>query len=486
VLESTDLRVKIGLEVHCQLTNLKSKLFCNCSADYRQSEPNTHICPVCMGLPGTLPVLNRKAVDDALLIALALNMQISDRTIFYRKNYFYPDMPKNFQISQYDKAGGIPIAKNGTITLDGGKVVRISRLQLEEDPGKLSYEGTIETSRSTLVDYNRAGVALAEIVTEPDMSSPREARVFLQKLRSILEHLGVSRGELEGSMRCDANISIAGRTRVEVKNISSFKEVERALNFEITRQRNLLRKGLRIGRETRHWDETRRITISLRVKEEEEDYRYFPEPDLVPVLITEQEVEKQKLSMPELPESHKQRLMAQYRISLQNAEVLTENKALAEFFEECAKSYERPDLLGNWLVGDLLSYLYEMNLELKDSKIKPEHMVRLLELIDDGTISGKIAKDILKEMLTTGRSPEDTIKERGMRRISDREYLQQLTEKIFDSNPEAVKDAIKDEKAIRFLVGQLMKETEGKADPQLANILVTDKLKVLRARTRQN
>ncbi len=486
MLGSTDLRVKIGLEVHCQLTNLKSKLFCNCSADYRQSEPNTHICPVCTGLPGTLPVLNRKAVDDALLIALALNMQISDRTIFYRKNYFYPDMPKNFQISQYDKAGGIPIAKNGTITLDGGKVVRISRLQLEEDPGKLSYEGTIETSRSTLVDYNRAGVALAEIVTAPDMNSPREARVFLQKLRSILEHLGVSRGELEGSMRCDANISIAGRTRVEVKNISSFKEVERALNFEITRQRNLLRKGLRIGRETRHWDETRRITISLRVKEEEEDYRYFPEPDLVPVLITEQEVEKQKLWMPELPESHKQRLMAQYRISLQNAEVLTENKALAEFFEECAKNYERPDLLGNWLVGDLLSYLYEMNLELKDSKIKPEHMVRLLELIDDGTISGKIAKDILKEMLTTGRSPEDTIKERGMRRISDREYLQQLTEKIFDSNPEAVKDAIKDEKAIRFLVGQLMKETEGKADPQLANILVTDKLKVLRARTRQN
>ncbi len=480
MLEVTDLKAKIGLEVHCQLTNLKSKLFCSCSADYRKSEPNTHLCPVCFGLPGTLPVLNRKAVEDAILIALALNMQVSSRTVFYRKNYFYPDMPKNFQISQYDRAGGVPIAKNGTITLDG-RIVHISRLQLEEDPGKLSYEGTIETSRSALVDYNRAGVALAEIVTEPDMNSPREARRFLQKLRSILEHLEVSRGDLEGSMRCDANISIEGGTRVEVKNISSFREVERALNFEITRQRNLVRKGLRVGRETRHWDETRRITISLRVKEEEEDYRYFPEPDLVPVLVTREEIEQQKLSMPELPESHKERLMTQYGISLQNAEILTENKDLADFFEECAKNYKRPDLLSNWLVGDLLSYLYEMDLELRDAGITPEHIVRMLKLIDDGTISGKIGKEILKKMLTTGKSPEHIIEEEKMRRITDREYLQQLTEKIFTSNPKAVRDAIKDEKAVRFLVGQLMKETQDKADPHLANTLIRDKLKAIQA-----
>jgi len=479
--EVVDLKVKIGLEVHCQLTNLKSKLFCSCSADYRQSEPNTHICPVCMGVPGTLPVVNRKAVEDAVLIALALNMEISPRTLFYRKNYFYPDMPKNFQISQYDKAGGIPTAKNGSIQLDGGKIVRFTRLQLEEDPGKLSYEGTIETSRAALVDYNRAGVTLAEIVTEPDMSSPREARIFLQKLRSILEHLGVSSGELEGSMRCDANISIEGGTRVEIKNISSFKEVERALNFEITRQRNLLRKGMRVGRETRHWDETRRITISLRVKEEEEDYRYFPEPDLVPVVITPEQIESEKAAMPELPESHKERLMAQYGISQQNAEVLTENKALAEFFEECAKKYKRPDLLGNWLVGDLLSYLYEMDLELRESRITPEHMVSMLELIDNGTISGKIAKDVLKEILLTGKSPKQIIEEKSMKKIADEEHLKQLTEKIFASNPEAVRDALKDEKAIRFLVGQLMKETGGKADPQLANMIIKDKLKDLQA-----
>jgi len=480
LLQATDLKVKIGLEIHCQLTNLKSKLFCSCSADYRQSKPNTHICPVCMGLPGTLPVLNQKAVDDAILVALALNTQISERSLFYRKNYFYPDMPKNFQISQYDKAGGITIAKNGFIQLDGGKTIRIARLQLEEDPGKLSYEGTIETSRSTLVDYNRAGVCLIEIVTEPDMNSPREARVFLQKLRSILEHLGVSSGELEGSMRCDANISIEGGTRVEVKNISSFKEVERALNFEITRQRNLVRKGLRVGRETRHWDETRRVTISLRVKEEEEDYRYFPEPDLVPVLITGEEIESKKASMPELPESHKKRLMTQYGISLQNAEVLSENKALAEFFEECAKEYKQPDLLSNWLVGDLLSYLYEMDLELKDARITPKHVVGMLELIDDGTISGKIAKEILKEMMEAGRLPEQIVGEKRLRRISDVEHLQQLTEKIFSEHPKAVKDALEDEKAVRFLVGQMMKETGGTADPQLANTLVRDRLKSIR------
>ncbi|MFC1507484.1 Asp-tRNA(Asn)/Glu-tRNA(Gln) amidotransferase subunit GatB, partial [Thermoproteota archaeon] len=477
MVETTELKVKIGLEVHCQLTNLKSKLFCSCSSDYRQSPPNTHVCPVCMGTPGSLPVLNRKAVEDAILIALALNMQISNKTIFYRKNYFYPDMPKNFQISQYDRAGGIPIAKNGSKKLEVEKIVHISRLQIEEDPGKISYEGTIETSKSAFVDYNRAGIALVEIVTEPDINSPKEARIFLQKIRSIMEHLGVSSGELEGSMRCDANISIQGGRRVEVKNISSFKEVERALNFEITRQRNLLRTGHRIGQETRHWDEARRVTISLRVKEEEEDYRYFPEADLVPLSISEEEIERQKNSMPELPEGHMQRLMTQYDISRQNAMTLIDNKALAEFFEESAAKYSHPDLLGNWIVGDLLSYLYEMDIELKDAKLMPRDLVKMLELIDDGTISGKIGKELLKEMLISGKSPDEIINQKEMRRISDSEYLNQLTEEIFSSNPQAVKDAIKDPKAVRFLIGQLMKKTGGKADPQLANNLVNEKLK---------
>ena len=292
-----------------------------------------------------------------------------------------------------------------------------------------------------------------------------------------MEHLGVSSGELEGSMRCDANISIQGGTRVEVKNISSFKEVERALNFEITRQKNLLRTGHRIGQETRHWDEARRVTISLRVKEEEEDYRYFPEADLVPLSISEEEIERQKNSMPELPEGHMQRLMTQYDISRQNAMTLIDNKALAEFFEESAGNYSHPDLLGNWIVGDLLSYLYEMDIELKDAKLMPRDLVKMLELIDDGTISGKIGKELLKEMLISGKSPDEIINQKEMRRISDSEYLNKLTEEIFSSNPQAVKDAIKDPKAVRFLIGQLMKKTGGKADPQLANNLVNEKLK---------
>ncbi|MCP8305136.1 MAG: Asp-tRNA(Asn)/Glu-tRNA(Gln) amidotransferase subunit GatB, partial [archaeon] len=293
--------IKIGLEVHCQLTNLMAKLFCSCSSDYRGKEPNTHICPICMGMPGTLPVLNEKALEDATMVAIALNSNISDRMLFFRKNYFYPDMPKNFQISQYDKAGGVPFSLGGYIQIDKKKI-RIRRIQIEEDPGKLSYEGTIESSPSTLVDYNRAGIALIEIVTEPDIRSPKEARLFLEKLRSILEHLGVSDGSLEGAMRCDANISLKGGRRVEIKNISSFKEVERALNFEITRQKSFIERRIAVGQETRHWDEVRRITVSLRSKEEEQDYRYFPEPDLVPVTISKDHVREVKLKMPELPD----------------------------------------------------------------------------------------------------------------------------------------------------------------------------------------
>ncbi|MEM3069261.1 MAG: Asp-tRNA(Asn)/Glu-tRNA(Gln) amidotransferase subunit GatB, partial [Nitrososphaerales archaeon] len=327
------VEIKIGLEVHCQLTNLKTKLFCSCSSDYREKEPNTLICPICMGMPGTLPVLNEKALEDAIMVAIALNSKISEKMLFFRKNYFYPDMPKNFQISQYDKAGGVPLALGGYIQING-KRVRIRRIQLEEDPGKLSYEGTIESSTYTLVDYNRAGISLIEIVTEPDMETPKEARLFLEKLRSILEHLGVSNGSLEGSMRCDANISLRGGKRVEVKNISSFKEVERALNFEITRQKNLIERGIAVGQETRHWDEVRRITISLRTKEEEQDYRYFPEPDLVPVIISKDQIKKIEQSMPELPDERRKRFVEQYHLSPQTAEILTRSKAMADFFEE--------------------------------------------------------------------------------------------------------------------------------------------------------
>lgn len=472
------VEIKIGLEVHCQLTNLKTKLFCSCSSDYREKEPNTLICPICMGMPGTLPVLNEKALEDAIMVAIALNSKISKRMLFFRKNYFYPDMPKNFQISQYDKAGGVPLALGGYIQINGKKV-RIRRIQLEEDPGKLSYEGTIESSTYTLVDYNRAGIALIEIVTEPDMETPKEARLFLEKLRSILEHLGVSNGSLEGSMRCDANISLRGGKRVEIKNISSFKEVERALNFEITRQKSLIERGIAVGQETRHWDEVRRITISLRTKEEEQDYRYFPEPDLVPVIISKGQIKKIEQSMPELPDERKKRFVEQYHLSPQTAEILTHSKLMADFFEESAKLYDKPREISNWLTVELLSYLHDRGIEIDELTLSVKHLVDMLKLIDEGIISRKMARSVLQDMLLTGKMPDAIVKEKGLEKILDKEYVRRIVEKIFKENPQAVKDAIVDKKAINYLMGQLMKATEGKIDPKMAGEIIRERLSEL-------
>jgi len=402
---------------------------------------------------------------------------------FFRKNYYYPDMPKNFQISQYDQAGGVPLAVDGFLTIGVGtnqKVVRIGRVHLEEDPGRMVHQGAIDTSPYTLIDYNRSGITLLEIVTDPDLDSPKEARVFLQKLRSILEHLGIFSGKLDGSMRCDANISLTGGTRVEVKNISSFKEVERALSFEIMRQKNLVTKGLSIQHETRHWDEARRITISLRMKEEEHDYRYFPEPDLVPIVITEDFIEEVKMKMPELPEDRISRFVDDYYLPKYDAEVLVSDKALADFFERTVKLSDRPKDVSNWMMGDLLRNLNENNLELVKSKITPELLVEMIKLINDGVISGKLAKRILPEIVLTGKKPSIIINEKGLVKISSRETLQDLVEKVFNEYPKCVDDALSDDNAVHFLVGQLMRITKGKADPQLANQLINEKLKSLR------
>jgi aspartyl-tRNA(Asn)/glutamyl-tRNA(Gln) amidotransferase subunit B len=297
-------------------------------------EPNSTICPVCFGLPGALPVVSKRAVESAVMVGLALGSEISETTSFYRKNYYYPDLSKNFQTTQYDKAGGVPIATGGHVRI-GEKMVRIRRVQLEEDPGKLTYEGTIERSSYSLVDYNRAGTSLVEIVTEPDLSSPKEAKVFLEKLRATLESLGVSNGELEGAMRCDANVSLGGEGRVEIKNISSFREVEKALSYEILRQETFAGDAVRSGSETRHWDERRSITISLRVKEEEQDYRYFPEPDLVPITLGKRDVERIRTAMPELPESKAARYVKQLGLQPQVAMELAGNRELSRFFESC-------------------------------------------------------------------------------------------------------------------------------------------------------
>lgn len=474
-----DLRLKIGLELHVQLTNLKTKLFCHCPSDYRGKDPNTMLCPVCSGEPGALPVVNEKAVEDAVIVALALGSTISRRMVFSRKNYFYPDMPKNFQISQFDGAGGVPFAIGGRVLLAGSRHVRIRRIQLEEDPGKLSYEGTIDSSPVTLVDYNRAGIALLEVVTEPDLGSPGEARVFLQKLRSILEHLGVSQGSLSGSMRCDANISLRGGKRVEVKNISSFKDVERALSFEITRQRNLLGRGLAVTQETRHWDDMRRITVSLRVKEEEMDYRYFPEPDLVPIVLLDDFIKQVASEMPPLPEDRRNRYVHELGVSATVAEALTGSKSLADFFEACIGFYPNAPRVGNWLAGDLLAWLNRMELDVNESKLTAQHVAEMLQLIDKGTISGKIGKKVLEAMMRTGEYPSRIVDQEGLVRIHGADELRQLVNRVFEENAEAVRDAIRNGKAVDFLVGQLMKATRGRADPELANKTVRQRLKEL-------
>ncbi len=477
--------VTIGLEIHCQLTSLKTKLFCNCSADYRDKAPNTLLCPVCLGLPGSLPVLNGRAVELAAMVALALNSDVSERSLFFRKNYYYPDMPKNFQISQYDKSGGVPVAIGGSVSFsfDGEeKTVKITRIQLEEDPAKLVYLGAIDASPYTLVDYNRAGVALLEIVTEPVLKSPREARLFLQKLRSILEHLGVSDGSLEGAMRCDANISLAGGKRVEVKNISSFKEVERALKYEVTRQRNLLARGRKVAMETRHWDEAKRLTISLRTKEEEHDYRYFPEPDLVPIVISKEYVGKIEAAMPELPDARCVRFIREYGVPPYDAAILTSDKALADFFEACVRLGGDAKEVSNWIMTDFLRWLHEEDLEVASSRVTPQRLVEMLALIEDGTISGKLGKSVLRTMMKTGKSAKEIVEAEGLARIASEEEIEKLVDKVVEENPKAVTDAFTDEKAVHFLIGQVMRHSRGKADPALANKVMREKLEALKKR----
>lgn len=489
-MEETDPKkvektVIIGLECHIQLTTLKTKLFCSCSADYHGKEPNTLVCPTCIGLPGSLPVVNKEVIKYAIMAALALNAKISNTLLFFRKNYYYPDMPKNFQISQYDRVGGVALAENGyvTIHIDGrSKKIRISRMHLEEDPARITYFGSIETSPYALIDYNRAGMALLEVVTEPDMRSPEEAQTFLRKLRSIIEHLGISDGSLPGAMRCDTNISLAGGKRVEIKNVSSFKEVRRAIQYEILRQKQLLRRGVSVKQETRHWDEARRITISLRTKETEQDYRYFPEPDLVPIDITKEMIEEAEELMPELPDARRTRLMKEYKLPKHDAVVLTGSKQLADFFEESVKLYPNSKRISNWIMGDLLRNLNETGLEINESKITTQGLIDLLRLIDEGVISGKIAKSILPEMVRTGKHPAEIVRDRGLTIISDEEEINTVIDEVFTEFPEAVEDALSEESAVNYLIGQVMKKTKGRVDPQLTNQIIRTKLNDMKKR----
>ncbi|MCJ7657345.1 MAG: Asp-tRNA(Asn)/Glu-tRNA(Gln) amidotransferase subunit GatB [Candidatus Atribacteria bacterium] len=477
--------VVIGLEIHIQLMT-KTKMFCHCSTDYIGKEPNTNTCPVCLGLPGSLPVLNKKVLEFAIRTAVALNCRINQVSRFHRKNYFYPDLPKAYQISQYD----LPLGVSGymEISLPANKEKRriaITRVHIEEDAGKLVHEGDIASSSYSLADYNRCGIPLAEIVTEPDFCSPEEAQIFLVKLRSIVQHLGVCDGNMEeGSLRCDANISLkdtktgALGTKAEIKNMNSFKAVKKALQFEVDRQKKLLTEGEKIIQETRHWDESKNVTVSMRSKEEAHDYRYFPEPDLLPLKVDLKMIDEIRKNLPELPEARRERMIKKYKIPEYDAEILTSSKALGDYYEKAVSSYSNSKVLSNWIMGDLIRYLNENKLKIEDSPISPEKLVRMLKLIDEGIVSGKMAKGIFEKMFKTGKDASQIVKESGIAQITDEDELFKVVDRVIKENPGSVEDFNKGkEKALHYLMGQVMSYTKGRAKPDFVFEAIKQRIK---------
>lgn len=472
----------IGLEIHVELKTA-TKIFCSCPNEFG-GEPNTHVCPVCLGLPGVMPVFNRKVLEYAVKAGLALNCEIASFSKFDRKNYYYPDLPKNYQVSQYD----LPICKRGSVEININgekKTIGITRIHMEEDAGKLLHGGaTITSSRYSLVDLNRTGVPLIEIVSEPDMRSAEEARVYMEKLKAILEYIDVSDVKMEqGSLRCDANISLRPvgteklGTKTEIKNMNSFRSLQRAIEYEIERQTEVLEEGGRIIQETRSWDEEKGITVSMRSKEEAHDYRYLPEPDLVPIVVDPHWVCALKDSLPELPDDRKQRLIGALGLSDYDAGIITASRALAEYFDAVIKLFNEPKTVANWLMGELLRLINANSMEISDSKISPEQFAALLKLQADGTVSGKMAKTVFEEMFVTGKAPDEIVKEKGMVQISDEGALIAVIEKVIAANPRSVEDyKAGKEKAIGFLVGQVMKETKGQANPGLVNKLLIEKM----------
>ncbi|HEY4680493.1 MAG TPA: Asp-tRNA(Asn)/Glu-tRNA(Gln) amidotransferase subunit GatB [Nitrosarchaeum sp.] len=455
---------KIGLEIHSQLTKLESKLFCSCKANYREFEPNTNICPICMGLPGSLPRLNQKAVEKATMIAMALNCSTPEKIAFFRKNYFYPDLPKNFQITQLNIYGDTSVGGTGVIMV-GEKKIRITRIQLEEDPGRLIYEGSSEKNQITLVDYNRAGTPLVEIVTEPDFENPKEVREFLNILSDLLENLDVSDPSLEGAMRADANVSIEGGNKVEIKNIGSFHDLEKAVHFEITRQQSLHSRDIPIIQETRHWDDKRKITISSRSKEEDLDYRYFLEGDIPWVRIGKDIKEKLKSEMPESINSKKQRYVSKYGIPVQVADVLSSDKFYSDLFE-AAHTQENAKEVANIITTDLMG-LADTREKRESSKLKPSHLKAIADSIQSGKIARNSAKNALYEIVKTGKELSDIISELDLGNVSDESELSKIIESIISEEPQAVEQAKSNPQTINYLVGKVMQKTKGKADPKL-------------------
>lgn len=472
----------IGLEIHTQLNQLKSKLFCGCNAQFRGEEPNLYTCPFCLGLPGGLPMLNKEAVNIALTLAHAFNSKINKRQYFFRKNYFYPDLASGYQITEYNKGGGVAFADGGyvSIKLNGKeKKVLLDRFHLENDPAKIVHMGTdITHSKGSLIDYNRSGVALVEIVTQPVLKTPEEARIFLKKLRSIISHCNVADLSKDGAMRVDANISITGHARVEVKNINSFKEVERALKWEITRQINALKKGQETVQETRAWNG--KITSTLRGKESESEYRYFPEADLVPLSIDDEWIQRAKDNMPELPDEKILRFQKEYGLGEYDADVLISEKEISDFYEEACKKTEYFEDIKNWLINDILGLLNDQDKRISDTKLTPQLLVSMIKGIKDGTITVKIAKKYLPDMVN-GVTLKSWMKKKGVKKIGDEGELGKIADKIIgelkQKKPEIFEDLKKKPKTFQFFVGQMMKATRGQADIAIATKILKEKLK---------
>jgi aspartyl-tRNA(Asn)/glutamyl-tRNA(Gln) amidotransferase subunit B len=477
----------IGLEIHAQLLTA-TKIFCGCPTAFG-APPNAHACPVCVGLPGALPVLNRKAVDLAVTAAVALGCEVHERSVFARKNYFYPDLPKGYQISQYEQplatGGGVQLPArlrqgSGEAGSEGGRIVRLTRIHMEEDAGKSLHEGFADSDRKTYLDYNRSGVPLIEIVSEPDMRSAEEAAMFFETLRQILVWLGVNDGNMdEGSLRCDANVSVRRKgdtrlgTKTEVKNVNSFRYLEKAIEYEIGRHIDVIEHGGRIVQETRLFDAAQGKTYSMRSKEEAHDYRYFPEPDLPPLVVSDERRQAIASALPELPDQRRRRFIEQYALPAYDAALLTQTRGVADYFEETAKQAGNAKAASNWVMGEVLRNMKERQVEIDAVPITPAALAGLIAIVEKGTISSTVAKDVFGKMYESGRAAADIVAADGLAQISDSSSLEPLVHKIIAAHPDVIAEirAGKDRK-FQFLVGQVMKETKGKGDPKVVTELL--------------
>ena len=479
---ATRYEVVVGLEVHAQVLT-QSKMFCSCSTDYLTSPPNSNTCPVCLGMPGSLPVINRRAVEGTIRTALALHCEIPEFSKFDRKNYFYPDLPKGYQISQYD----LPFSRNGHLVFDvKGEARRsgITRVHLEEDTGKLLHAGAIEEAQSSLVDFNRAGVPLMEIVSEPDMRSADEARQYVVELRAILQYLGINNGDMEsGQLRCDANVSLrpVGQaefgTKVEIKNMNSFRAIHRAIEFEIGRQTEVLDSGGRLVQETRGWNDARGLTVSQRTKEFAEDYRYFPEPDLPPLEVSREWVAEIRAGLPELPAARRERFVTAYTLTAYDASLLTSSKPMAGFFEETVRLGAPAKAAANWILGDFSRLLNADRKEIDQSSVKPTHLQQLIQLIDSGVISGKMAKETFEIMYREADPGPALTALKGSSQISGDVELEAIAEQVIAENAQSIADfKAGKERALKFLIGQGMKISKGRANPQRLEALLRAKI----------